>query len=138
YRGGCPDTHVIANFCRTPKIVIPASRASSDERVIDKHCPMGNETVVTDGNAITNKSVGLNPAAFPNHRAPLNLDERADESAVSNHAPVEINRFNDDDILAEFNVDNSDRSKLRSSHQIFSHRPFDSKGRARSRMETTV
>ena len=68
---------------------------------------MRNEAVVTDRDEFADERVRLNPASLADVYALLYLDKWPDEAAVSNRAPIEIDRLYDSDVFTKLNIDNS-------------------------------
>jgi len=101
----CSDTDRIADLGLAPKTPFRC-RSTINEAIINKHRPMRNEAVVPNRNQIADKRVGLNPAPLSDGCSLLYLNERPDETAISNRAPIEIDRLYNDDVLAEINIDN--------------------------------
>ena len=102
----CPDAHAIAKFGLAPEAPFRC-RSPGNERIVDKHRPMRNEAIITDGDQLTDEGVRLNTTALTYFRSFLYLNERPDEAAISNRATIEIDRLYDDDVLTKLNVDNS-------------------------------
>ena len=65
---------------------------------------MPNETIIADGDQLADEAVGLDAAAAANGYALLNFNEWPHESAVSNLAAVDVDRFDDGDTLSKFHV----------------------------------
>jgi hypothetical protein len=85
-----------------------SGRTTVAKQVINEHCAMRNETVVPDGNQLTNERVRLNSAAFSDHCSSLYLYERSDESFIADLATVEVCRLYHSHICAELHVDDPD------------------------------
>jgi hypothetical protein len=81
---------------------------------------MRNEAIVTNGHQFTDKSVRLNPTAFPDRRIALNLYERTDEAIISDSAAVEVRWSNDFDVVAKLHVYDTRRQDFRFTHRQIS------------------
>jgi len=68
---------------------------------------VGNEAFVPDGYELTDECVRLNSASLTDIYALLYLYEWTNEAAVSNRAPIEIDRLYDGDVFTKLNIDNS-------------------------------
>jgi hypothetical protein len=68
---------------------------------------VGNEALVSDCYQLTDECVRLNPASLADIYALLYLYEWTNEAAVSNRAPIEIDRLYDGDVFTEINIYNS-------------------------------
>jgi hypothetical protein len=108
---------MIAKFGWFPQLRL-ASRAARQKQVIDEHCSMRNETIVTYGNQIADKGVRLNAASLSNRYAFLYFDERPYERVIANRATVQVCWFDDGDVLAELNVDESDGALFNRIHIV--------------------
>jgi hypothetical protein len=108
---------MVAKFGWFPQFRL-ASRPASQKQVIDEHCSMGNETIVTYGNQIADKGVRLNAASLSNRYSLLYFDERPDERVIANGAAVQVCWFDNGDVLAELNVDESDRALFNRIHIV--------------------
>ena len=97
---------------------------------------MGNEAVVSDRDKVTDECVRLNPAPSADICSLLYLNEWPNEAPISNCAPIQINWLNYRYVFTERYIDDTGRAQLRLIHEVFC--PFGRKGRARSRIETTV
>ena len=104
--GICSDTYKVAELGLAPKTPF-LCRAAIDEEIINKHRPVRNEAIISDGDQLTDEGVRLNTTALTYFRSFLYLNERPDEAAISNRATIEIDRLYDDDVLTKLNVDNS-------------------------------
>jgi hypothetical protein len=102
----CPDAHAIAKFGLAPEAPFRC-RSPGNKGIVDKHRPVRNEAIVSDGDQLTDEGVRLNTTALTYFRSFLYLNERPDEAAISNRATIEIDRLYDDDVLTKLNVDNS-------------------------------
>jgi len=104
-RGVCSNAHAIAKFSRSPEPRVFGGSAGT-EQVVNKHRAVGNEAFVSDGYELTDECVRLNPASLADIHALLYLYKWPDEAAVSNRAPIEINRLHDDDVFTKLNIYN--------------------------------
>jgi hypothetical protein len=68
---------------------------------------VGDETVLSDSDELTDERVRLNAASFSNNDAALNLYEWPDKAIVRDSTAIEVNRFNDRDPLAKIHIDNT-------------------------------
>ncbi len=62
---------------------------------------MRDETVVADGHKLTDERVRLDPAAFPNLYAFLNLHERTNKAFVADLTSVKIDRLDNRHVLSK-------------------------------------
>jgi len=104
--GICSNAHAIAKFSRSPELRVFGGSAGA-EQVVNKHRAVGNEAFVPDGYELTDECVRLNPASLTDIYALLYLYEWTNEAAVSNRAPIEIDRLYDGDVFTKLNIDNS-------------------------------
>jgi hypothetical protein len=81
------DTDMVPNFCRPPELRL-ASRSASQKQVINKHCAMRNEAIVTDRDQVADERMRLNAASLSNGCSLLYLDERPDEGIITDVATV--------------------------------------------------
>ena len=105
-RGICSNAHAIAKFSRSPEIRVFGG-STGTEQVVNKHRAVGNEAFVPDGYELTDECVRLNPASLTDIYALLYLYEWTNEAAVSNRAPIEIDRLHDRDVFTKLNIHNS-------------------------------
>ena len=90
-----------------PLGLIAASWAANSEWVVDEHGPVTDEAVISNGHEFANESVGLNSGSRANGDASLDFYKGTDKHAVAQCATIEIDRFNQCDVLAELNVDDA-------------------------------
>src|SRR5438445_1873760 len=76
------DADMTANFCGPPEIPLPHGGTSNGERIVDEHGAMRYKTVITDGHHVTNENMRLNPAAFADDGAALDVHERHDGTDI--------------------------------------------------------
>ena len=105
-RGMCSHAHAIAKSSRSPELRVFGGSAGT-EQVVNKHCAVGNEALVSDRYELTDECVRLNPASLADLYALLYLYEWTNEAAVSNRAPIEIDRLYDGDVFTKLNIYNS-------------------------------
>jgi hypothetical protein len=67
---------------------------------------VGNETLVSDRYELTDERVRLNPASPADRHSLLYLYKWADEAAISNRAPIEVDWLDHRDVFPECYVDN--------------------------------
>ena len=67
---------------------------------------MRNEALVAERYEFTDECVRLNPASLANSHSLLYLYKRTDEAAISNRAPIEINRLHNCDVFTECHINN--------------------------------
>ena len=82
----------------------PSARPPGGRRgtpVVDEHHAVTDEHPVPDRDAVADEGVALHLAALADHRAALDLDERADLSPVADRAAVEVREGPDDHVVAE-------------------------------------
>jgi hypothetical protein len=80
--------NMIGNFCRLPFCGIASCRAAGRKKVIDKHDPVTDETMIADLNQLANKGVGLDLAVVADCYIFLYLRKRADEGMIAYPATV--------------------------------------------------
>jgi hypothetical protein len=98
------DRDVISDRRRSPKAPVAASRTSDSERVIDEHHPMGNKAMISDLDQLANERMGLDLTIPPDFNAFLDLHERSDACVIADKALIQVDGFDNDDILAEDNI----------------------------------
>lgn len=109
YRKNCgvrADAYMITKVGSPPKPRV-SCRATVAEQIVDEHGAVRNEAVVTYIDEITDKGMGLNATAPPDRCPLLYLDERPDETLISDRTAIEINRLNNGDVFAELYIDNA-------------------------------
>src|SRR4029077_11323434 len=104
-RSACSDTYTFSKFGRPPELRI-FRRSAGAEQVVNKHRAMRNEAVIANGDEIADECVRLNPASFADSHSLLYLYKWADETVVSNRAPIEIDRRHHGDVFTEGYIDN--------------------------------
>ena len=67
---------------------------------------MRDEAFVSNRYELTDESVRLDPASLSDNYALLYLYEWTNEAAISNRAPIEIDRLYDGDVFTKLNIDN--------------------------------
>jgi hypothetical protein len=67
---------------------------------------MRNEAVIANGDEIADKCVRLNPASLADIHSLLYLYKWTNEAAISNRAPIEIDRLHHRDVFTEGYIDN--------------------------------
>ena len=67
---------------------------------------MRNEAVVANGYELTDECVRLNPASFADSHSLLYLYKWPDEAAISNRAPIEIDRLHNRNVFTKRYIDN--------------------------------
>jgi len=77
---------------------------------------MRNETVVSNAYQLANKSMGLDPASFPDFDILLNFNEWANETFVINLAPVQVDRLDHRNVAPEIHINDASRAKLGLTH----------------------
>jgi len=102
----CSHAHAIAKSSRSPELRVFGGSAGT-EQVVNKHCAVGNEAVVSDRYELTDECVRLNPASLADLYALLYFYEWTNEAAVSNRTSIEIDRLYDSDLFTKLNIDNS-------------------------------
>ena len=102
----CSHAHAIAKSSRSPELRF-FGRSAGTEQVVNKHCAVGNEALVSNRYELADECVRLNPASLTDIYALLYLYEWTNEAAVSNRAPIEIDRLYDGDVFTKLNIDNS-------------------------------
>ena len=102
----CSHAHAIAKSSRSPELRVSGGSAGT-EQVVNKHCAVGNEAVVSDRYELTDECVRLNPASLADLYALLDFYEWTNEAAVSNRTSIEIDRLYDSDLFTKLNIDNS-------------------------------
>jgi hypothetical protein len=107
----CSHAHAIAKSRCPPKVRL-CGGASADELIVNKHCAVGNEALVSDGYELTDECVRLNPASLADIYALLYLYEWTNETAISNRAPVEIDGLYHGDLFAKLNIYNPGMTDL--------------------------
>lgn len=104
--GICSDTYTISKFGRTPKVGL-AGRDSVGEAIINKHRAMRNEALVAERYEFTDECVRLNPAPLADLYSLLYLYKWSNEAAISNRAPIEINRLDNRNVFTKRDVNNT-------------------------------
>ena len=100
-------TYVITNLCRFPQIFIASGRASLCEGVVDKHDPVADEAVVSNGYEFAYEGMRLDFSTSPNFNILLNFDERADGYTIIDSAAIDIAWFDYGNIFAAININDS-------------------------------
>lgn len=67
---------------------------------------MRNEAVIANGDEIADERVRLNPASFAYSHSFLYLYKWADETVISNRAPIEIDRLHHRNVFTKRYIDN--------------------------------
>ena len=101
----CSHAHAIAKSSRSPELRVFGGSAGT-EQVVDKHRAMRNEAVIANGDELTDECVRLNPASLADIHSLLYLYKWPDEAAISNRAPIEINRLHHGDVFTKGYIDN--------------------------------
>jgi hypothetical protein len=107
----CSHAHAIAKSSRSPELRVFGGSAGT-EQVVNKHCAVGNEALVSDGYELADECVRLNPASLADIYALLYLYEWTNETAISNRAPVEIDGLYHGDLFAKLNIYNPGMTDL--------------------------
>ena len=101
------DAHSVTDGSLFPLGLIAASGAANSEWVVDEHGSVTDEAVISNGHEFANESVGLHSGSRANGDASLDFYKGTDKHAVAQCATIEIDRFNQCDVLAELNVDDA-------------------------------
>jgi len=106
---------------------------------------MRDHAVISNRNQIADKSMRLYFATLAYHSSPLDFDEWTYKCAFADHATVKVRWFDDSNVRAELDINDSDGTKFGGCVIISLVAvttaiavPFPLKGRARSKIETTV
>jgi hypothetical protein len=110
-RGTCSNAHPIAKSSRSPVLRVFGGSAGT-EQVVNKHCAVGNEALVSNRYELADECVRLNPASLADLYALLYLYEWTNETAISNRASIEIDGLNDGDLFTKLNIDNPGVTEL--------------------------
>ncbi len=78
---------------------------------------MRDEAVLSDCHELADEGVALHSRARADAHSLLDLDERADEYAISKSAAIEIDGFDHGDVVTELDVDNARLQPFRLSHE---------------------
>jgi hypothetical protein len=89
---------------RSPEAPVAASRAPDSERIIDKHHPVGNKTIISDFDQLANEYMGLDLAVLSDFGSFLDFHERSDARVVADKAFIQVDGFDDNNILSENNI----------------------------------
>ena len=87
--------------------LIATSWAANSEWVVDEHRTVTDEAVFANGHEFANESVALYACARANGDTSLYFHKGTDKHAVAQCATVEVDRFDQCNILTEFNVDDA-------------------------------
>jgi hypothetical protein len=79
---------MIGNFCRLPFCGIASCRPAGRKKVIDKHDPVTDETMIADLNQLADKGMGLDLAVVANACILLYFYEGADKAMIADPATV--------------------------------------------------
>ena len=74
---------------------------------IDEHGSVRNETILSDGDELTDKRVRLNTAPVRDDDPTLDLNKRSDKAFVTDGAAIKIDRFHHRDAFTKSNVDDT-------------------------------
>jgi hypothetical protein len=85
-----PDRNVVTDPGPAPLAAIAPGWSTTCKRIIDEHCTVRDEAVVTDCNKLANECVGLNAASVPNYDASLNFNKWTNEGVVTKRALIQI------------------------------------------------
>ena len=99
--------HAIADGGLFPLGLVDASWNTDSEWVVDEHGSMAHKTILANGHKFADKRMTLYSRACTNRDSALNLNEGSNEHTVAQCAPVEVDWFDQCDILAELNVDDA-------------------------------
>jgi hypothetical protein len=80
---------------------------------------VGDETIVPDRNELTNERVRLDSTPPADDGFSLNLHEWTNKTIVANRTSVEVYWFYHRHSFSEYNVTDTDNSKVRLIHHIF-------------------
>ena len=97
----------IADPRRTPEILSSLGGTAGGKEIVDEHCAVRDETIVSDRDQLADEGVGLDSASLSDHDAALNFDEGPNEAIVADFATVEVDRLDDCDSAAESHVDDA-------------------------------
>ena len=78
---------------------------------------MRDEAVISDGNELTNKCVGLNSAPLADLYSLLYLNKWPNKSFISKYASIEVDRLNDSDVFPKRYIDNPSLPNFRVCHK---------------------
>ena len=101
------DAHSVADGGLFPLGLIAASWAANSEWVVDEHGPVTDEAVISNGHEFANESVTLHACARANRGAALNFHEGAYEHVVTQCASIEVDGFDQCDVIAKLNIDDA-------------------------------
>ena len=101
------DAHTIADGGFFPLGLIPPSRATNSEWVIDEHRTVTDEAILSNGHKFANKGVALDTCAGANGDSSLDLNKRSDKHAITQFATIDVDRFNQCYTLTEVNFDDA-------------------------------
>ena len=87
--------------------LITASGAADSEWIVDEHRTMTDEAVFTNGHEFANESVALHACARANRYSALDFHKGADKHTIAQRATVEVDRFDQCNVLTELNVDDA-------------------------------
>ena len=91
-------------------------RTPDSKRVVDEHRSVADEAILADGDEFADECVTLHAGSWADADPFLNLNEGADEGAVSQCASIEIDRFDHGDVVAEFDIDDAALVDSRLAH----------------------
>jgi hypothetical protein len=111
---------VVSDLCRPPELAFATCRAPKLKQVIDEHCSMRHETIISYGHQITDKRMRLDPASLADNRSALNFNKWADERVIPNRTTVEVDGLDHGYILTKSDVDYTDVPELGICHKSLS------------------
>ena len=111
------DAYPISDDCLLPLCLVTSGRSASAECVVDELGTVRDEAVLSDCHELADEGVALHSRARADAHSLLDLDERADEYAISKSAAIEIDGFDHGDVVTELDVDDARLQPFRLSHE---------------------
>ena len=101
------DAHAIADGGLFPLGLITTGGATNPKWIVDEHRTVTDEAVFANGHEFANEGVALHARTCANRYPTLDFHKGSNKHTVTQRATVEVDGFDQCDVLAELNVDDA-------------------------------
>jgi hypothetical protein len=113
YRCIRSDADLVPYSSRPPQVSSSLGRTSLRKRIVNEHRTVRNKAIISYDDELTDESVRLDPAAFPDGNAALDLYKWPNKAIVSDIAAVEVHGLDNRHSLSKADVNYTRPMKCR-------------------------